>query len=361
LNRTKRHGFTLIELLVVIAIIAILAAILFPVFAKAREKARQTKCLSNQRQIALAFMMYAQDNNESLPVATTAWSTINIPAGILVCPDTTTSNGYGYWNYLSGLALGDPKISSPEQAPLTSDAVAMTTTTYLTNPSTPVTPIANIIYAGGSDVVMRHTSGAISAYVDGHVAYSTTVPILPPTVIIWNQDANAIGMSVATSTGTITRSGGDSNGQAHIFGTQILYGDFTLDFGFGSSRQTTIGVYAITMTSTLWPATIPAANVTEPVWGVGPANEGAMAIRVGIWGSNAFCSKPTFSDFAGDTVALQNSDTWRIQRSGGSYTVYKNGTSYATLAGTNAPVVACAMIAGNVGDSITNVKVTGNQ
>jgi len=66
LNRNK-HGFTLIELLVVIAIIAILAAILFPVFAQAREKARQTSCLSNSKQQGLAVMMYAQDYDEILP------------------------------------------------------------------------------------------------------------------------------------------------------------------------------------------------------------------------------------------------------------------------------------------------------
>jgi len=66
-----RRGFTLIELLVVIAIIAILAAILFPVFAKAREKARQTSCLSNTKQIALAMLQYAQDSDERLPGWTT--------------------------------------------------------------------------------------------------------------------------------------------------------------------------------------------------------------------------------------------------------------------------------------------------
>ena len=66
--RTKR-GFTLIELLVVIAIIAILAAILFPVFAQAREKARQTSCLSNLKQAATATLMYVQDYDETFPIA----------------------------------------------------------------------------------------------------------------------------------------------------------------------------------------------------------------------------------------------------------------------------------------------------
>ena len=65
----RRSGFTLIELLVVIAIIAILAAILFPVFARAREKARQTSCLSNLKQIMLATLMYTNDYDERLPTA----------------------------------------------------------------------------------------------------------------------------------------------------------------------------------------------------------------------------------------------------------------------------------------------------
>src|SRR5687768_6175869 len=63
----RRHGFTLIELLVVIAIIAILAAILFPVFAQAREKARQTSCLSNIKQLATGMQMYVDDHDEQFP------------------------------------------------------------------------------------------------------------------------------------------------------------------------------------------------------------------------------------------------------------------------------------------------------
>src|SRR4029079_3108502 len=73
----RRHAaFTLIELLVVIAIIALLAAILFPVFARARERARVTVCTSNLKNFSHAIMMYARDNDEGMPLA---WKT---PAGI---------------------------------------------------------------------------------------------------------------------------------------------------------------------------------------------------------------------------------------------------------------------------------------
>src|SRR5213592_1557878 len=68
MSRLKKQGFTLIELLVVIAIIAILAAILFPVFAQAREKARQAACTSNLKQLGNAFGMYTQDYDETTPL-----------------------------------------------------------------------------------------------------------------------------------------------------------------------------------------------------------------------------------------------------------------------------------------------------
>src|SRR5436853_3313206 len=68
MTMSRRNAFTLIELLVVIAIIAILAAILFPVFAQARESARQTSCLSNTKQLGLGILQYVQDYDEKFPL-----------------------------------------------------------------------------------------------------------------------------------------------------------------------------------------------------------------------------------------------------------------------------------------------------
>jgi prepilin-type N-terminal cleavage/methylation domain-containing protein/prepilin-type processing-associated H-X9-DG protein len=85
----QRHGFTLIELLVVIAIIAILAAILFPVFAKAREKARQASCESNVKQIMLGVLQYAQDYDE-----TTCGEFQGIASGGDWCPSSSNAPGY---------------------------------------------------------------------------------------------------------------------------------------------------------------------------------------------------------------------------------------------------------------------------
>jgi prepilin-type N-terminal cleavage/methylation domain-containing protein/prepilin-type processing-associated H-X9-DG protein len=99
-----RRGFTLIELLVVIAIIAILAAILFPVFAQAREQARKTSCLSSQKQNGLGCMMYAQDYDETY-VQASDWNQRNSPAHVTA----TSPNGVLNWT-----ALIQPYVKSYE-------------------------------------------------------------------------------------------------------------------------------------------------------------------------------------------------------------------------------------------------------
>jgi len=131
----SRKGFTLIELLVVIAIIAILAAILFPVFARAREKARQTSCLSNIKQLSLGALQYAQDYDEMILPANTRpvtggtliWSGIIMPyvgnEQVFACPSSANhvftayadgNRGYmsiGY-NWAFNLDLGVKSMAS---------------------------------------------------------------------------------------------------------------------------------------------------------------------------------------------------------------------------------------------------------
>lgn len=138
-KRATRTGFTLIELLVVIAIIAILAAILFPVFAQAREKARQTSCLSNLKQIGIGVMMYAQDYEETFPLGglndtngtLTRWHADILPYmknnAIRNCPDSqypVTGNAansrtnYGFNSSLIYYTL--LPVTTPPQTSLTS-------------------------------------------------------------------------------------------------------------------------------------------------------------------------------------------------------------------------------------------------
>lgn len=93
---TRRYGFTLIELLVVIAIIAILAAILFPVFATARDKARQSACLSNCKQIGTAILQYTQDYDEVLPIATSQTANAALITAAGVGPVYNQQNHFGW-------------------------------------------------------------------------------------------------------------------------------------------------------------------------------------------------------------------------------------------------------------------------
>lgn len=121
----RNKGFTLIELLVVIAIIAILAAILFPVFAQAREKARTASCLNNQKQISLGIMQYTQDYDETYPSVDSGVLTQNIQPylknnDVFLCP-----SGYGLYNVNNKAMIGAPGTTTTTKTSYAANADVM--------------------------------------------------------------------------------------------------------------------------------------------------------------------------------------------------------------------------------------------
>ena len=150
-NAKQKHGFTLIELLVVIAIIAILAAILFPVFARARDNARRVSCMSNLKQIGLGFMQYAQDYDERYPLpmwesASTYTSTVASGSGhtfIMQDPvDSGTpagryefSPGSGFGHYYGWMDFIFPYVKSVQIFTCPSYAVKVSSQQRASTPS----------------------------------------------------------------------------------------------------------------------------------------------------------------------------------------------------------------------------------
>jgi len=239
----RRKAFTLIELLVVIAIIAILAAILFPVFTRAKKKARQASCQSNLKQLALAFLMYANDYDEQLPVFVMpchggVWDGTQNPHWIYRvepyiknkklwhCPDSrpgvwegfnvticypapgSSSPGfaegdvsYGYNDAMSGNENGVACLAAikyPAETPLVFDSIYT-----LTCPKSVVARVGaarsmwdaiwkGIIACGCPPIVQkpewmdawtRHPGGANVACVDGHVKFYPWQKLLGPKCI----------------------------------------------------------------------------------------------------------------------------------------------------------------------------------
>lgn len=158
LQNSRRKAFTLIELLVVIAIIAILAAILFPVFARARENARRTSCMSNLKQMGLAAMQYVQDYDEFYP--RTLIANTQLP------PDGDFwNNGYWYWPQIlypyhkSTQVFYCPSSVEPSTSPPTTRHYGANTAIIVYTSSLPATSLAAIITPAST--YMMTDSGAL--------------------------------------------------------------------------------------------------------------------------------------------------------------------------------------------------------
>ena len=197
----KRTGFTLIELLVVIAIIAILAAILFPVFARARAKAQDTQCLNNVKQITLGFLMYASDYDDKFPNDFWHWADVQIypyvkNSQLFVCPRYPTQ--VGAWT--QGTYAMNGNLSQVPQNTINQPARTLICFDADLNGSQRMYGAGDARYcfcnAGEAttgaygNMHLRHNEGANYGFVDGHTKW-----LKPQVIARWSDCGECPGAS----------------------------------------------------------------------------------------------------------------------------------------------------------------------
>ena len=178
-GRQKGMGMAIAGICMSLILPLVILAVLYPVFAKARDKAnahRSLQCQRNQRQIAIAILIYAQDHNEVLPDVSTVWSKIDYTSiqspntalmqtgfSVLRCPDSKRANGYGFNKELSNLSLWDKRISDVSKILLTADGGDS----------------QNLLTQFGDIDVNRHNKRFVSSYVDGHEEMKSAAQVSP--------------------------------------------------------------------------------------------------------------------------------------------------------------------------------------
>jgi len=209
----SKKGFTLIELLVVIAIIAILAAILFPVFAKAREKARQASCQSNMKQLGIGFVQYVQDYDEKFPTdfvstglaanATSSWASEIYPyeksTGVFKCPDdTATASTSATPGYPISYGLNS-NLDGQSQAVASSVAV----TVLCVEVNDPQSSTINLNPTLSTDIASgTETNGEYTYIATGNTAATapgTTGKLATTSSTTWGDPASGLGSSASTT------------------------------------------------------------------------------------------------------------------------------------------------------------------
>lgn len=230
-SRQRRRAFTLIELLVVIAIISILAAILFPVFARARENARRSSCQSNLKQISLGGAMYKQDYDEKMPQYNYTLSGVNQSWDLVLepylknrqifrCPSGANPDGFtgdvftDYWYNILAAARSDATYNAPSSTVMFGDGIRQLGISNYTTGGAPWGVIADPLYSvtqsttlalatlpatptGSDSGAHRHLTGCNIAFADGHVKWTRAV-----------SDTSAVLAAVYSGANTTTTTGG---------------------------------------------------------------------------------------------------------------------------------------------------------
>jgi prepilin-type N-terminal cleavage/methylation domain-containing protein/prepilin-type processing-associated H-X9-DG protein len=212
-----KKGFTLVELLVVIAIIAILAAILFPVFARARENARRASCLSNLKQMGVGIMMYTQDYDEMYPesLTTQAWMFTVQPYvksyNVFACP----SSDQGYGGTSASYGFSEHGYSYIQAGNYGSNFLLMKVEGNVNYAPLPVVNLSSVVSAASTYMIMD--SGGY--YADpGHALYTSGFYYLP--------GAGSLGATPSGSTSTTwARFLTDFNNGRHFGGVNIMFAD----------------------------------------------------------------------------------------------------------------------------------------